>query len=92
MQSVETSHFEANFRLDWGFAVLDEIGFLEPSLQHRAVGHGEGAVAASEAAGNDVHPQCDDCRNVFEQIIGCSEFKVWVEVISSCNSFVTVSA
>ncbi len=61
---METSHFEVNRRLDWGFAILNEIGFLEPSLQRRAVGHGEGTVAASEAAGDDIHPRCDDCRNL----------------------------
>jgi hypothetical protein len=69
MQCVETSHFKANRRLDWGFAVLDEIGFLEPSLQGCAVGHGDGAVTASEAAGNDIHPRCDDHRDVFKQVV-----------------------
>jgi hypothetical protein len=91
MQCVEMSHFEANCCLDWGFAILNEMGFLEPSLQHCAVGHGEGAVASSEAAGDDIHPWCDDCRNVFEQVVGCLEFKVWVKVISPHESFIAVS-
>jgi hypothetical protein len=32
MQCVETSHFEVNCHLDWGFAVLNETGFFyQPS-------------------------------------------------------------
>ena len=88
---METSHFKVNCCLDWVFAVLNEIGFIEPSLQRCAVGHGEGAVTASEAACNDIHPWCDDCHNVFEQVVGCLEFKVWVEVISPHKSCVAVS-
>ncbi len=89
---MEMSHFEANHHLDWGFGTLNEIGFLEPSLRCCAVGHGEGAVAASEAARDDIHPRCDDCHNVFKQVVGCLEFKVGVEVISPHESFVAVSA
>jgi hypothetical protein len=63
-----------------------------PSLQQRAVGHGEGAVTASEVTGNDIHPQCDDHRGVFKQVVECLEFKVWVEVISPHESFVAVSS
>jgi hypothetical protein len=52
----------------------------------------KGTVAASEAAGNDIYPWCDDCHNVFEQVVGWLEFKVWAKVIPPRKSFVAVSA
>jgi hypothetical protein len=66
---VVMSHSKSTCCLDWVFAILNEVGFLEPTFQHCVVGHGEGTINVQESSRNDVHPWCNDCCKLLKEIV-----------------------
>ncbi len=48
---------------------LSEVGLAEPSCQRRAVGHREGTIPSTQAAGQHVNPRRNDGRDVFEEVV-----------------------
>ncbi len=52
---------------------LLEVGLAEPSCQCRAVGHQEGTIPSTQAAGQHVDPRRNDGHNVLEEVVGCSK-------------------
>jgi hypothetical protein len=69
MGGMMTSHFESNCCLDWVLAILDEVGFLEPTVQCCVVGHGKGLIAMQESCRYDVHPWSNDLCKVLEEVV-----------------------
>jgi hypothetical protein len=69
MGGMVTSHFELNSCLDLVFAILNEVGFLEPTFQCCVVGHEEGAIAMQESSHYDVHQWRNDRCEVLEEVV-----------------------
>jgi hypothetical protein len=69
MGGMVKSYFKLYCCLGWVFAVIDEVGFLEPTFQCCVVGHGKGAFAMEESSRYDVHPRHNDSCKVFEEVV-----------------------